>query len=68
VIGGTSLDKVHQMEDNTYLVGTEGGSVFKCSIAAPSDQDISHIIEKSSLRWKPEAIQVIANLPVRAME
>ena len=32
VIGGTALDKVHLSEDNTYLVGTEGGSVFKCSI------------------------------------
>lgn len=33
VTGGTSLDKVNQMEDNTYLVGTEGGSIFKCQIA-----------------------------------
>lgn len=32
VIGGTALDKVNLQEDNTYLVGTEGGSVFKCSV------------------------------------
>ena len=33
VIGGTSLDKVSIMEENTYLVGTEGGALFKCSIS-----------------------------------
>ena len=33
ITGGTSLDKVNQMEDNTYLVGTEGGSIFKCVIS-----------------------------------
>lgn len=65
--GGTSLDKVNQMEDNTYLVGTEGGSIFKCSVTPPSDSDISHLFEKSSLRWKQDAVQVIANLPVKAM-
>jgi hypothetical protein len=31
--GGTALDKVNVMEDNTYLVGTEAGAIFKCSIA-----------------------------------
>jgi hypothetical protein len=30
--GGTALDKVNVMEDNTYLCGTEGGAIFKCSI------------------------------------
>ena len=33
VIGGTSLDKVHLMEDNTFLVGTEGGGIYKCNIS-----------------------------------
>lgn len=56
ITGGTSLDKVNQMEDNTYLVGTEGGSIFKCNISQPSDQDISQIFAKSSLRWKQDAI------------
>lgn len=37
ITGGTALDKVNQMEDNTYLVGTEGGSIFKCSIAPAND-------------------------------
>jgi WD40 repeat protein len=67
VIGGTSLDKVNQMEDNTYLVGTEGGSIFKCSVGQPSDTDIAHLFENSSLRWKTEAQQVIANLPKKSM-
>ena len=41
------------MEDNTYLVGTEGGAVFKASIPLPSEEDISYMFEDSSgLRWK----------------
>jgi hypothetical protein len=37
IAGGTSLDKVSLNEDNTYLVGTEIGSIYKCNIATPSD-------------------------------
>lgn len=44
ISGGTALDKVNQMEDNTYLVGTEGGAIFKCAISQPSDQDVSHLL------------------------
>ena len=53
VSGGISLDKVNQYEDNTYFVGTESGSVYKCAIAWPNEQDVSHLFEeKSQLRWK----------------
>jgi hypothetical protein len=41
IIGGTALDKVSLMEDNTFLVGTEGGAVYKCNISQPSDNDVS---------------------------
>jgi hypothetical protein len=37
VSGGISLDKVNQLEDNTYFVGTESGSIFKCAIAQPNE-------------------------------
>ena len=40
-IGGLSLDKVSVIEDNTFLVGTEGGAVYKCNISQPSDNDVS---------------------------
>jgi len=32
VVGGTSMGKVQVAEDNTFIVGTEGGSIFKCTI------------------------------------
>ncbi len=32
MIGGTCLTK-NPFDENTYLVGTEGGSIFKCSIS-----------------------------------
>jgi len=44
VIGGTSLDKVTLMEDNTFIVGTEGGALFRCNIGQPSDADVSHLL------------------------
>jgi hypothetical protein len=33
-VGGTSFCKIHggSTEDSTFIVGTEGGSIFKCSI------------------------------------
>jgi len=53
VSGGISLDKVNQLEDNTYFVGTESGSIFKCAIAQPNELDVSHLFDdKSGLRWK----------------
>jgi hypothetical protein len=52
-VGGTSMDKIQRLEDNTYLVGTEGGSVFKYNINPPTEQDLGHLFEgKSNLRWK----------------
>ena len=68
IIGGTALDKVYISEDNTYLVGTEGGQVLKCPISQPSDKDISHYFEQNtSVRWKEEAINVLANLPSKSI-
>ena len=56
------------MEDNTYLVGTEGGAVFKASIPLPSEEDISFMFEDSSgVRWKQNAIAILANLPKKAI-
>lgn len=67
VVGGTCLTKASQ-DENTFLVGTEGGSVFKCQVLPPSDKDVSHFFEQSSgLRWKHEAMQVLGNLPPKAL-
>jgi len=56
------------MEDNTYVVGTEGGSIFKCSISQPSDNDISHFFEENTgVRWKQEAIGLLSNLPSKVV-
>ena len=69
VIGGTALDSTFIMNDNTYFVGTEGGQIFKCSITPPNDSDISHFFESgtSNVRWKQEAIQILANLPSKVI-
>jgi len=68
IIGGTSLDKVYIAEDNTFYCGTEGGQVFKCSIQPPSDSDISHYFaENTGVRWKQEAINLLANLPSKVI-
>lgn len=45
-VGGTSFCKVlGSSDDSTFIVGTEGGSIFKCSIQEPQDKDISHFFE-----------------------
>ena len=68
LLGGTALDKVCINEDNTYFVGTEGGQVFKCAISQPNDSDISHFFEQNTgVRWKEEAINLLANLPTRVI-
>jgi len=50
-------------------VGTEGGSIFKCSITEPQDKDISHFFEGNTggCRWKQEAIGLLSNLPSKAI-
>lgn len=32
MVGGTSFCKISEIDDSTFIVGTEGGSIFKCSI------------------------------------
>lgn len=54
IMGGTALCK-GSTDDTTYLVGTEGGSLFKCNIHAPIDKDVSHLFDGSKVRWKHEA-------------
>jgi WD repeat-containing protein 34 len=67
-VGGTAMDKIQRLEDNTYLVGTEGGAVFKYNIMPPTEQDLSHLFEsQSNLRWKLEAIEILANLPTKTI-
>ena len=69
VIGGTALDSTFMLNDNTYFVGTEGGQIFKCSITPPSASDISHFFDNSSssVRWKKEAEEILANLPSKVV-
>ena len=70
-VGGTSFCKVlgGAQDDQTFIVGTEGGSIFKCQIVEPQDKDISHFFESntSGLRWKQEAIGILSNLPSKAI-
>ena len=65
-VGGTSLSRVYGQEE-TFVVGTEGGSLFKCAIQQPVDKDISHFFEGGSLRWKPEAMALLSYLPNKAI-
>lgn len=68
VIGGSALDKVSLQEDNTYIVGTEGGALSKCSINQATDGDVSSLInDNPRLRWKPEALSVMDNLPKKSL-
>ena len=52
IVGGTSLARVGYgtgaQEDSTFIVGTEGGSIFKCSIQQPADKDISHFFDQNT--------------------
>ena len=66
IIGGTSLCKAAN-DDNTYVVGTEGGSIFKCNISLPNEKDISHLFEGSKVRWKAEAMYLLSNLPSKSV-
>lgn len=70
-VGGTSFCKVHggAQDEQTFIVGTEGGSIFKCAISEPQDKDISHFFEQNTggLRWKQEAIGLLSNLPSKAI-
>ncbi len=34
-VGGTSFTRVYGQDESTFIVGTEGGSLFKCSIQQP---------------------------------
>jgi WD40 repeat protein len=68
IVGGTSMDKVVSAEDNTYIVGTEGGSVYKCNIVPPTDQDFPGFVEDNpAVRWKQEAADILANLPPKVV-
>lgn len=68
IAGGTSMDKVVFAEDNTYIVGTEGGSIYKCNIAPPTDQEFPNFVEDNpAVRWKQEAADILANLPPKVV-
>ena len=45
MVGGTSFCKIAEADNSTFIVGTEGGSIFKCSIQQPTDKDISHFFD-----------------------
>lgn len=67
IIGGTSCDKVCFAQDTTYIVGTEGGSIFKCGINDPTENDVSHFFDNTGCRWKHEAMSVLGNLPSKSI-
>lgn len=49
-------------------MGTESGSIYKCVIAWPNESDVSNLFEeKSSVRWKQEALLVLANLANKSL-
>jgi len=68
IVGGTSMDKVVLAEDNTYIIGTEGGSVYKCNIVTQNDKESTHFVENNpSVRWKQEAADILVNLPPKVV-
>ena len=51
------------LEDNQFLVGTEGGMVQKCLIQKPQDKDIRHFLTmNANVTWSEEAIGFLANI------
>jgi hypothetical protein len=46
-VGGTSFCNMRsgKLDEKTFIVGTEGGSMFKCSISEPLEKDLSHFFE-----------------------
>jgi hypothetical protein len=66
ILGGTAFSKVGN-DETTFLVGTEGGSIFKCNIPQPVEKDISHLFEGSPVRWKHEAMTLLSNLPNKSI-
>jgi len=62
-MGGTAFAKAGNDDVTTFLVGSEGGSLYKANIQQPVDKDVSHLFEGSKLRWKQEAMNLLGNLP-----
>jgi WD40 repeat protein len=56
-------------DKTTFIVGTEGGSMFKCSITALGEKSLKSFFDasKGTLRWKQEAISVMENLNSKAL-
>jgi hypothetical protein len=56
-------------DKTTFIVGTEGGSMFKCSISALGEKSLKSFFDaaKSGIRWKQEAISVMENLNSKAL-
>jgi WD40 repeat protein len=67
VIGGTALD-VNSMDKNTFILGTEGGTIFKCNIPMTSFSEqlaaSSNTFDalQKKLRWKKEAEDIMNNI------
>lgn len=57
----TGAAKSSYLDDNTFIVGTECGSIYKFNLAQPSDSDVSQYLN-TKMRWKPDAIKIMANL------
>ena len=66
MIGGTSLD-VNPFDNNIFILGTEGGTIFKCNIATTSfsdqfsNQGNFEGLQKR-LRWRKEAAKFMENI------
>lgn len=70
IVGGTALD-VNCKDINSFIVGTEGGSIFKCNIplsAFANQINVANNFEgiQKKLRWKKEAEDVINTIPKKA--
>lgn len=69
VIGGTALD-VNNKDINSFIVGTEGGSLFKCNLPLTSFNEIISVAGQfeglqKKLRWKKEAEDVMNTISNR---
>lgn len=46
----------HALDEEAFIVGTEGGLVYRCLIKKPGDEDIGHLLTAShGITWSEEA-------------
>lgn len=73
-VAGTSISQ-SLGDKNTFIVGSEAGSLFRCTITNITNDKKQRILfdsqknlpGKSSFSWRDEAVELICNMPSKAM-